>query len=220
MPTQNLFRLLLLLMLMKRIVLVTVCCRFGSWCLVIKINFCSDFEHKGCSRFWSWSSGKIYSDLLLMPFSDYEVKSWSRFWSWVWSIFWILILVEMLMFGRDFEVDAWLILWNLIQVLCLNLWYGLNKLLWEAELNPRVRCAFENVSFLRSHPKIATVSARSAHNMEALLKELALRVLGSAVSFRCLGNSRCSKLEAVITNKQRPYFADFVSRNEKSPPSS
>ena len=49
--------LLLLLMLMMRIVLATVCCILGSWGLVIKPNFCSDFEHKVPSRFWSWSSG-------------------------------------------------------------------------------------------------------------------------------------------------------------------
>ena len=33
-------------------VLATVCCRFGSWGLVIKLNFCSDSEHKVCSRCW------------------------------------------------------------------------------------------------------------------------------------------------------------------------
>ena len=33
-----------------RIVLATVCCRFGSLGMVIKLNFCSDFEHKGWSR--------------------------------------------------------------------------------------------------------------------------------------------------------------------------
>ena len=43
MPTQNLLRLLLLLMLVMRIVLATVCCRFRSLGLVIKLNFCSDF---------------------------------------------------------------------------------------------------------------------------------------------------------------------------------
>ena len=59
MPTQNLLRMLLLLMLMLRIMLATVCYRFGSWRLVLKLNFCSDFEHKGWSRFWSWGSGKI-----------------------------------------------------------------------------------------------------------------------------------------------------------------
>ena len=37
------------------------CCRFGRWGLFIKLNFCSDFEHKVWSRFWSWSSGKIWS---------------------------------------------------------------------------------------------------------------------------------------------------------------
>ena len=30
--------------------------------------------------------------------------------------------------------------------LCLNLWYDLKRLLWQDELNPRVRCAFGNVS--------------------------------------------------------------------------
>ena len=29
--------------------------------------------------------------------------------------------------------------------LCFNLWYDLKKLLWQAKLNPRVRCAFGNV---------------------------------------------------------------------------
>ena len=40
MPTQNLLRLFLLLMLMMRIVLATVCCRSGSPGLVITLNFC------------------------------------------------------------------------------------------------------------------------------------------------------------------------------------
>ena len=31
------------------------------------------------------------------------------------------------------------------QDLCLNFWYYLKKLLWQDELNPRVRCAFGNV---------------------------------------------------------------------------
>ena len=31
------------------------------------------------------------------------------------------------------------------QDLCLNFWYDLEKLLWQDELNPRVRCAFGNV---------------------------------------------------------------------------
>ena len=47
-------------MLMMRTLLATVCCIFGSWGLVIELNFGSDFEHKVWSRFWSWSSGKIF----------------------------------------------------------------------------------------------------------------------------------------------------------------
>ena len=35
------------------------------------------------------------------------------------------------------------------QDLCLNLWYDPKKLLWQDELNPRVRCAFGNVYFFR-----------------------------------------------------------------------
>ena len=74
MPTQNLLRLLLLLMLMMRIVLATVCCRFGR-CLVIKLNFCSDFDHK------------VWKDFEVGVWSVFcrgsEVESWSRFLSQV-----------------------------------------------------------------------------------------------------------------------------------------
>ena len=86
MPTQNLLRLLLLLTLMMRIVLATVCCRFGRKGLVVKLKFYSDFEHKVWSRFCSWSSGKIlkliFVQLLLLMFCrGCEIKSWSRFWA-------------------------------------------------------------------------------------------------------------------------------------------
>ena len=111
MPTQNLLRLFLLLMLMMRIVLATVCCRFKSWGLVIKLYFCSDFELKVCqdvevkvqARFWSWS---LVSILPLMFCAGYDVESWSRFWNYVWSLFWILSFGEMLMFDWDVEVDV------------------------------------------------------------------------------------------------------------------
>ena len=46
------------LMLMLRNVLTTVWCKYGSWSLVIKLNFYPDFEHKVWSRFLSWSSGE------------------------------------------------------------------------------------------------------------------------------------------------------------------
>ena len=35
------------------------------------------------------------------------------------------------------------------QDLCLNFWYDFKKLLWQDELNPRVRCAFGNVFLCR-----------------------------------------------------------------------
>ena len=55
-----------------------------SWGLDIKLNLCSDFEHKVWSRFWSWSSWKIwswslFSILLLMCCTGNEIESWSRF---------------------------------------------------------------------------------------------------------------------------------------------
>ena len=97
MATQNLLRLLLLLILMVRIVSATVCCRFGSWGLVINVNFCSEFEHKAWSRSWSWSSGKILSwslvsILLLMFCRGYELESWSRFEIWSW---WLVDIMKM-----------------------------------------------------------------------------------------------------------------------------
>ena len=34
--------------------------RIGSWSLLIKLIFCSDYVHKVWSRIWSWSSGKNF----------------------------------------------------------------------------------------------------------------------------------------------------------------
>ena len=71
---------------------------------------------------------------------------------------WILVeilklgLVKILNFkfsGDDvrlrFLVDALSRFWRCDQDLCLNLWYDFKKLVWQDELNPRVRCAFGNV---------------------------------------------------------------------------
>ena len=129
MTTQNLLRLLLLLMLMMRNVLTTVWCRFGRWSLVIKLSFCPDFEHKVSRfgqdfevdaevRFWSWSLGII---LLLMLGCGYEVQSWSRFWSYVWSRFLSLSFVKILMFGWDFEVGAWSRFWICLIKICVRI---------------------------------------------------------------------------------------------------
>ena len=96
-------------MLVMRIVLATVCCRFGNWGLVIKLNFCSNFEHKVWSRFWSWSSGKI----LKLKFGQYFAAD-------VWLRFLLLLMLMLrnvltqgkvkmlkLKFRQDFEAEVW-----------------------------------------------------------------------------------------------------------------
>ena len=144
MPTQNLLILLLLLMLMMRIMLATVCCRFGSWGLVIKVNFCSDLEHKVWSRFWSWSSGMI---CMVKRFSTLE-KSWlsCRHWlplSLTDSLTPSLISLqfvcdEMLLFGWNFEVSAWSRLWrrNLICFWTCDVTHYVTLLRWTQPSGP------------------------------------------------------------------------------------
>ena len=72
---------------------------------------CSDFEHKVWSRFWSWSSCEI----LKLKFGQYFAADvWLRLRSWILvkvmklGLVKILSLslVEMLMFGWDFKVNA------------------------------------------------------------------------------------------------------------------
>ena len=133
MPTQNLLRLLLLLMLMLRIMLATVCYRFGSWRLILKLNFFSEIEHKGWSRFWSWSSGKILKLELVQHFAADVLL---RLGSWILVDILKVGLVKILklkfrqdlqleiflpMFCRGHEVESWLIFWSYI---CLNKFYG------------------------------------------------------------------------------------------------
>ena len=102
--------------------LLHTCCILGSWGLVIKPNFCSDFEHKVWSRFWCWSSGKIFR----LAFGQYFAADvLQRLWSWILVemlklglVFWIPSLVELVMFSWDFEVNAgsrfWR--WSLIKI--------------------------------------------------------------------------------------------------------
>ena len=52
-----------------------------------------------------------------------------------------LDLVKMLMFGWDFEINAWSRFWYCNMFKIFELWI---EILWY-ELNPRVRCAFGNV---------------------------------------------------------------------------
>ena len=106
--------LLLLLMLMMRIVLATVCCRFRSWGLVKKLNFCSDFEHKVWSRFWNWSSGKIWGwpvffcwsfvEVMKLNLSqDSEARFGQNFEAYVLWRVWCLVEILKLVLGRDSE---------------------------------------------------------------------------------------------------------------------
>ena len=46
------------------------------------------------------------------------------------------------------------------QDLCWNSYYDLKKLLWQAGLNPRVRCAFGNVSNIIPWSDMNSVGAR------------------------------------------------------------
>ena len=97
MPTQNMLRLWLLLMLMLRNVLTREKMKLSQY-------FAADHW------LWLWR-------LFLVENLD------SRFWSYVWSRFWSLCLVEMLIIGCGFEA-AWSRLWrwNLIKI-CLRTCY-------------------------------------------------------------------------------------------------
>ena len=83
---------------MMRIVLTTVCCILRSWGLVIKPNFCSDFEHKVSSGFWSWRSGKIFK----LEFGEYFAADvlW-RLWNW------ILVEILKMKFDQDLGLNLW-----------------------------------------------------------------------------------------------------------------
>ena len=56
-------------------------------------------------------------------------------------------------FSGDADCLVEIFSWCLVEILkmrcdqdlCLNLWYDFKKLVWQDELNPRVRCAFGNV---------------------------------------------------------------------------
>ena len=90
MPTQNLLRFLLLLMLMMRNVLTTIM-QFWKLKFGHKAKFCSDFEHKVWPRVWSWSSSETF-----------ETEVWSVFCCWGLVRLWSECLVKILMlkFGR------------------------------------------------------------------------------------------------------------------------
>ena len=84
MPTQNLLRLLLFLMLMLRNVLTIVWCRFGSWSLAIKSHFVQTLRTrfgqnllkagvKAQARFrsWSWVSILLLGSVCFLIFRGF-----------------------------------------------------------------------------------------------------------------------------------------------------
>ena len=103
-------------MLMMRIVLATVCCRFGSWGLFIKLNFCSDFEHNVWSNFKVEVQAKFEVEILkLMLGRDSEDEIWSRF------------VFEFMIWPQDVTLVRWtqssgpLCLWQCLG-LCVGIW--------------------------------------------------------------------------------------------------
>ena len=129
-----------------RNVLTMVWCRFGSWSLVIK----SFFVQTSSTRF-----GQNFEVLR----QDFEAEVAADPWLRLWRLFLVEILrlrlVKILKFKISRNADIWLMFWSccLVEIMKMksnqdlfeNLWYDLKKLLWWAELNPRVRCAFGNV---------------------------------------------------------------------------
>ena len=135
------------------IVLVPICCRFGSRGLVKKLNVCSDFEQKVWSRFWSWSSGKIWSWSLVSSFLLMFCRMLNPRWILVWSLFccwcfmwlWNSILVKILKLGLvkilklKFygEADVWLRFWRwcLVEILKMKFDQDLCKI-WTQPSGP------------------------------------------------------------------------------------
>ena len=93
---------------------------------LMKLNFCSVFEHKVWWRFWSWSSGKISN----LEFGQYFAADvLQRLWRWILGETLKLGSVNILNFkfsqdaGRDWEVNGLSIIfwrWNLIKICVLT----------------------------------------------------------------------------------------------------
>ena len=55
------------------------------------------------------------------------------------------------------------------QDLCLNFWYDFKKLLWQDELNPRVRCAFGNVILIQPSSWLGHCIIHHQHSITLLM---------------------------------------------------
>ena len=122
MATQNLLRMLLLLILTMRIVSATVCCRFGIWGLVIKPNFCSytlstgfgqDFEVEVQARFVWWKDFLRWKKKLVKLSTlanlvthclTHSVTYFPTLCLWRDADVWLRFC---LVLGRDYEEEIW-----------------------------------------------------------------------------------------------------------------
>ena len=110
-PTQNLLRFLLLLMLMLRIMLATVCYRFWSWGLVMKLNFVQTL-----------STGLVKSLKLKLRqnfkliFDQYFADVWLRLRSWIVVKILSLSLVKILSLSLILRSKCLLEILNLIKM--------------------------------------------------------------------------------------------------------
>ena len=89
-------------------------------------------------------------------------------------------LVEMLMFGWDFEVNAWSRFWNCYMFKICELW---TVILWY-ELNPRVGCAFGNVIIIISWGWRLSFESKCTHSSKSFPRKFfpCGRILGNSHS--------------------------------------
>ena len=98
-----------------------------------QLNWAESFCTKKKKRTRKWQD--LFQWIRTFTFSPFQFFSWNtffcersldlvRFWSYVWSRFWCLSWVKMLIFGWGFEVAAWSRLWrwNLIKICELVIW--------------------------------------------------------------------------------------------------
>ena len=158
MPTQKLLRLLLLLMLVMRIVLATVCCRFGGWSLVIKLNFCSDLEHFGQdfevevkAGFWSWSLVSIL--LMMFGWSQILVNILKLGLVKILTLYLVEMLILKSMLNRDSEI-----------VYCSRF---VNCELWSCDMNSTLGSVVPLAMFL-DFPQNFRLSTRNQYCTQSL----------------------------------------------------
>ena len=182
------------------IVLVTICCRFGSRGLVKNLNVCSDFEQKVWSRFWSWSSGKIWSWSLVSSFLLMFCRMLNPRWILVWSLFccwcfmwlWNSILVKILKLGLvkilkiKFygEADVWLRFWKwcLVEILKMKFdqYYCLNSTL--GSVVPLAMFGIFNMQWIILFDTFLLLATAFSENRIIRLSILTYRVCAKRVS--------------------------------------